>query len=266
MGTSFVSYTGAAGGGPYPYDTYASSLNLENRWRLNTNLSTNGNTETSIGTLSTAVTVDVTAGNLNLTSGVTNGTSDAQSQSKTDGAGTILWAAPAGGIPATFTVGMWYRASTANAGIEQALFCVGASPTYTGTYHGVEVYVTGSGGVVVQYGDSTGNVSSDRISYATAAGAITRSGAPVFIALRSTKASTSGTVSFQLLINGVIVPCSYIGGDATTIVWGDRVTFGSGHWGRFYITMFDPFDEPFFTSGLLTTTQILQLYNYGVTP
>lgn len=258
MGTTCLAFR-SSDMGPYPYDTYASSLNLENRWRLNSVFSAEGATEASIGTLATNIVRGTST--INRVAGLTKGTADSYGQQTASSASTAtkFWAST--GVPATFTIGLWYQPRVTGS---DHLFGVGASPDYQNVgYHGMWLDVV-DGVVRVQFGDGSGYSSASRYTYYTSTAVVPNTG-PAFIVVCGAKALTTASISFNVYVNGSSVSCPYQSGSGTTIAWGDRITIGSGYWGT-SLNLTQAMDEPFMTAGHLSGTQILQMYQYGVTP
>lgn len=267
MGTVYLSFSAPPVAEPpvpgYLYDDHAESLFLQHRWRLNSIFDAAGDTEESIGTVvpPTYLVRGQSGGVLTRVAGITKQTADSLGQHYTSGTTSAVkfWAAPFGGVPDMFTMGMWY--SPLESG-QANLFCAGASPTYTGNYHGMTVTVI-SGRLQVQFGDGTGSGSSDRVSYKTPASVVPTTG-PAFIVVRATKTTVAADILFDLYVNGIQVACPYESGYASSVMWGDRFTFGTGWWGTG--GLYRPIDEPFMTSGYIDDADILLLYQYGVTP
>lgn len=103
MGTSFVSYTGAAGGG---FDPIGPG-NVDYWWPLSASFASTGNSEPSIGGFTTPLTVTGSVSGSQSVSLLNTGTASAYVASATD----AKWTAPidATTLASTFTIGVFFR-------------------------------------------------------------------------------------------------------------------------------------------------------------
>lgn len=268
--------------GSSEYDALIETLNdgsgLMYRWKLNTAFAADASTEENVGTGgSMPIKREAAAAGSHVTvqglaAGILCGSDDYSVIF--DGWAANVWRATLT-VPyfvdgsTAFTIGVWFALHANEGNDSHTIFSTNvdtSGPNYV--YQGIWLRLTDSRGLILQFGDATGNGWTSRVSYFSSDAVISDDENANFYVLRYDPVALPG-YQWSVLVNGQVIafsrPGGQPGGSGGALAWhsgeaSPRIGFGTGFDGY---TPYGYFQEAFLHLGLMSDEDLAAMYHTG---